>query len=263
MSLLYLLISFGASIVGAISGIGGGVIIKPVLDTFSSFNVSVISFLSGNTVLAMTIATLLKNRKSEIRLDRKISIPLAMGGVAGGLSGKYLFDIIRTGFGSADRIGAIQSIILALLTIGVLFFTIFKSRIPSYNFKNTLFCFLIGIVLGGIASFLGIGGGPINLAVLYIFFSMDSKTAALNSIFIIFFSQIANLIFTLAAGNIPSFPPHILILMVLGGVSGGIVGSHFTGRMTNRHVDTLFSSVLIIIFGICIINFTSYMGLIQ
>jgi len=262
MSFLYLLISFAASIVGAISGIGGGVIIKPVLDTISTFNVSVISFLSGNTVLAMTIVTLLRNRKSEIKLDSKISIPLALGGVIGGLIGKYLFDIIRSGFGNADRIGAIQSIILAILSLGVLFFTILKSRVHSYHLRNALFCLSAGIGLGGIASFLGIGGGPINLAVLYIFFSMDSKTAALNSIFIIFFSQIANLLFTLIGGNMPTFPPQVLMLMVLGGVSGGIAGSHFSRRMTHSHVDTLFSTVLIIIIGICIFNFTRYMGLI-
>ena len=32
MYLLFFIISFGASIIGAICGIGGGVIIKPVLD---------------------------------------------------------------------------------------------------------------------------------------------------------------------------------------------------------------------------------------
>lgn len=32
--LVFLIVCFGASIVGAICGIGGGVIIKPVLDSF-------------------------------------------------------------------------------------------------------------------------------------------------------------------------------------------------------------------------------------
>ena len=46
-------ITFIATIVGAISGIGGGVIIKPVMDAILKLPVETISFLSGTTVLAM------------------------------------------------------------------------------------------------------------------------------------------------------------------------------------------------------------------
>ncbi|MBQ2105458.1 MAG: sulfite exporter TauE/SafE family protein, partial [Lachnospiraceae bacterium] len=47
-------ICFLASVIGAICGIGGGVIIKPALDAFGIMDVSTISFLSGCTVLSMT-----------------------------------------------------------------------------------------------------------------------------------------------------------------------------------------------------------------
>ena len=59
---LFWMISFGASIVGAICGIGGGVIIKPVLDAFGVLSVSTISFLSGCTVLAMTCYSVIRGR---------------------------------------------------------------------------------------------------------------------------------------------------------------------------------------------------------
>ncbi len=261
MVFIYLLIGLGASIVGAISGIGGGVIIKPTLDILSSYNVSVISFLSGNTVLAMTFSSLLRNRTSKIKLDMKISPLLALGGIGGGLLGKYLFDIVKLNFGNDNIIGAIQSISLALLTLGVLFFTIFKEKIPSYNFKNSAISLGIGILLGSVASFLGIGGGPINLAILYFFFSMDSKTAALNSIYIIFFSQATNLLFTILRGNIPQFPPLVLILMVFGGIGGGIIGSHLKKIMTNKEVDILFCVVMAIIICISSYNFINFLSM--
>ena len=53
MEVLVLCIAFGASIVGAICGIGGGVIIKPLLDAFGIASVAEISFLSGCTVLSI------------------------------------------------------------------------------------------------------------------------------------------------------------------------------------------------------------------
>ena len=48
------LICFLASIIGAICGVGGGVIIKPVVDAFGLLTISQASFLSGCTVLAMS-----------------------------------------------------------------------------------------------------------------------------------------------------------------------------------------------------------------
>lgn len=261
MFIVYLLISLGASVVGAISGIGGGVIIKPTLDIFSSYNVSVISFLSGNTVLAMTVSSLIRNRNSEIKLDKKIGSLLASGGIIGGLIGKYLFDILKESFANDALIGSIQSISLALLTLSVLLFTIFKHHIPSWNFRNAGVSLSIGILLGAIASFLGIGGGPINLAILYIFFSMDSKKAAIHSIYIIFFSQATNLLFTIVSGNVPSFPPLVLLLMIIGGIGGGLIGSELRKNMNNKQVDVLFGVVMAIIIGISTYNFMSYQGL--
>lgn len=61
MVVLFFAVSFLASIAGAICGIGGGVIIKPVLDMFGLASVSTISFLSGCTVLAMSIYSVGKN----------------------------------------------------------------------------------------------------------------------------------------------------------------------------------------------------------
>ena len=63
--LLIFLICFSASVIGAICGIGGGVIIKPVLDAFGIMDVATISFLSGCTVLSMTTYSVIKNKCME------------------------------------------------------------------------------------------------------------------------------------------------------------------------------------------------------
>ena len=52
---------------------------------------------------------------------------------------------------------------------------------------------VIGVFLGIISSFLGIGGGTSNVAVLFFFFSMEAKEAAKNSLYIIIFSQISSI----------------------------------------------------------------------
>lgn len=61
---IFLAVSFGASVVGAICGIGGGVLIKPLLDAFGVLSVSTISFLSGCTVLAMSCYSVVRAKQS-------------------------------------------------------------------------------------------------------------------------------------------------------------------------------------------------------
>ena len=52
--ILFFVVCFGASIIGALCGIGGGVIIKPVLDATDVLPVAAVGLLSCCTVLAMT-----------------------------------------------------------------------------------------------------------------------------------------------------------------------------------------------------------------
>ena len=68
-----------------------------------------------------------------------------------------------------------------------------RDSVRTLQLKRAAPCVVIGIFLGVMSSFLGIGGGPINLVVLYYFFSMAAKTAAQNSLYIILVSQITSL----------------------------------------------------------------------
>ena len=75
---IFLGVSFCASVVGAICGIGGGVLIKPLLDAFGILSVASISFLSGCTVLSMSCYSVVKAKKSgDSLVDMKTGTPLA------------------------------------------------------------------------------------------------------------------------------------------------------------------------------------------
>lgn len=78
MSILALGVSFLASTAGAICGIGGGVIIKPTLDLFQMTSVSTISFLSGCTVLSMSLYSVGRGLLAhDSTVDFKTGTPLA------------------------------------------------------------------------------------------------------------------------------------------------------------------------------------------
>ena len=246
------LICLIATTAGGISGVGGGVIIKPVMDATSGLPVATISFLSGCTVLAMSFTSMVRSRGGEIQVEKRRGTPLALGAAVGGILGKQAFEIVLQSGGNAVRIA--QQALMILLTLGVLAYTRLRKRIVTKDVRHPAACVGIGLGLGLLSSFLGIGGGPINLAVLYYFFSMDTKTAALNSLYIILYSQAASLLMTLLRGNVPDFAWPMLICMAIGGITGGLIGSSLSRRMDNAGVDKLFLCLLIAITGISIYN---------
>ena len=119
MYLLFVLVSFGASIVGAICGIGGGVIIKPTLDAFGVLSVATISFLSGCTVLSMSCYSVIKSKMAgDSSVDMKTGTPLAIGAAAGGIVGKMMFQYLSNMFADKDMVGAVQAGCLMIITLG-------------------------------------------------------------------------------------------------------------------------------------------------
>ncbi len=110
------------------------------------------------------------------------------------------------------------------------------------------------------SSFLGIGGGPINLVVLFYFFSMDTKTAAANSLYIILFSQITSLITTFVTRSVPEFEPTALVLMVAGGSGGGMAGRSVNKRIDSSVVDQMFVIVMVLIIVISVYNMWKYLA---
>ncbi len=259
--MLVFLIALLSSAVGAICGIGGGVVIKPVMDMFRIDSVAAISFLSGCTVLSMSCYTVGRAMLAgEGRVDVKTGTPLALGAALGGLAGKALFTAVKDLFQQSDMVGAVQSACLAVITLGTLAYTLCKARIHTRRLTAPAACCAVGLALGICSSFLGIGGGPINLVVLYYLFSMDTRTAAANSLYIILFSQLASLLATLIAGTIPDLQLMMLVWMIAGGIGGGIIGRACSRRMDDRAVEKLFMGLRGVIIAISLFNCFRFAG---
>jgi len=144
-------------------GIGGGVIIKPMLDSFDIYSVATISFLSSCTVLSMTTYSVVNSGRSSRRTAGKMAIFL---------------------------------------------------------------CFL---------NKLGSGKGR-------------------HSLYIIFFSQLTSIASSIIKGNIPPLSIALLVMMSIGGITGGMMGQHFNKTLEDKVIDKLFIGVMAVMIGINIYN---------
>lgn len=233
------------SIVGSITGVGSGILMKPILDLFGKDSVEVINIMSSITVFAMSLSAMLKELRNKVRIDYNTVIFLSIGSIIGGIIGKKIFEHIRQSYGNV--IIPTQSTIFSILMFLIIVYLLKGKDIKTYRISSKIVVALVGFLLGFISAFLGIGGGPLNVVLLIFLFSLSTKEASLNSIFIIFFSQIASLVYGHISYGMPNVNYLVLVLMVVGGVVGGILGRNMANYFSDSSVKKMF--VLAILFS--------------
>ncbi len=253
MKFIYLLVAFFASSVGAITGMGGGVIIKPVFDLIGTFDAQSIGVLSSMTVLSMAFVSAGRNIARKTPLPLKTASLVAIGSVVGGSLGQAILNVIVHDFANSMVI-AIQNIILGSVILVVFVYMRRKDNLPSLKIKNNFFIVLLGLVLGILSSFLGIGGGPINVVAFIFFFSYTTKTAAISSLVTILFAQMAKLVFIGIDGGFSEVDLSALPFMIVGAIVGGFFGSAVSEHLDDKVVDQCFNAIQLLVLGFCVLN---------
>lgn len=252
--ILYFIISIFATTLGALTGMGGGVIIKPVLDMLGHYDVASISMLSSITVFVMSAVSLFRQRNNPEKPKSLIAVPLAIGAVVGGNIGSSMLDAIINGSNNSINVTVIQNIILASLIIVVFVYMLYKEKLRSPKLNGIMPSALVGLSLGLVSSFLGIGGGPINVALIIFLFAFPSKMAALCSLLTILFSQSSKLVMALITGGFGKVDLTMLPVMLIGAVMGGFIGGAMHKRINDKTADILFNAAQIVVFAICVVN---------
>ncbi len=108
---------------------------------------------------------------------------------------------------------------------------IFAFMYTKYNWKNFQFTHVIwyfscGLILGFLASLLGIGGGPINVSLLMLLFSISIKDATVYSICTILFSQFAKLLTIALTTGFSRYDLTILWFVIPAAIIGGLLGQN-------------------------------------
>ena len=73
LTVIYGLIIIAATFLGAFVGLGGGVVIKPLLDLIGKSPIDVVNFVSSCAVFAMSISSQAKSKRTIMRLSAVMS----------------------------------------------------------------------------------------------------------------------------------------------------------------------------------------------
>lgn len=252
--LIYFLLALFATTIGSLTGMGGGVIIKPLMDVLGDFDVQTIGIVSSITVFSMALVSVGKQIKAKTEIPFNMAIPLAIGSVAGGIIGEKLLDFIVDALKINSIVTIIQNFVLAFLILFVFLYMKNKQKIKGKELKSLHVSLLVGVFLGVCSSFLGIGGGPINVALIIYLFSVSTKTATVCSLITILFAQISKLTTVALTTGFSDFDLSVAPVMIMGAILGGFIGASFNKKCKEATVEKAFNCVQLLVLGITIFN---------
>lgn len=251
MSVIYFFVFLASCIIGAIVGLGGGVIIRPILDAIDHHHIDDIAFLTSTAVIIMAVVSTWKKTQDGTKIDFSKAALICLGSLTGGAIGDQLLRVPAGIFGELN-LRIIQTI-ATIFFLGMAIYFTHKSTM-RYQLQNRAMYLLLGIFLGSLAVFLGIGGGPINVPVFMILFSLPAKQATAYSIVVIFFSHLSRLITMGITGEelgYMEFDLYYLRIIIPAAIIGGAIGAMISKRLTDNAVKRAF---LITMWGLIAIN---------
>ncbi len=252
----YLFIALFATTIGSLVGLGGGVIMKPLIQAFSTLDPLSINVLSSITVFFMAFSTLYKRTKADKTLYKSSYAYLIIGSIVGGIIGNGLFSNFLESVSNDNIVSIVQTVILIILLILVVFKRFYINAFNTYDSKFALIA--IGIGLSIISTFLGIGGGPINVPIFIALLGVNITSATYLSILVIFFSQLSNIIAYLIGDVFTLVVITPLVVMIPAAIIGGTLGGKLSQSLQISTVETMFNITIISLIVLNLYNLTLY-----
>ena len=251
--ILYCLVIITATSLGAIAGLGGGVIIKPLLDLIGYHDASSIGIYSSLAVFTMCIVSLVKQARGGFAFDKRVVLCVSLGSLAGGLVGEKVFSAATASLDNS-MVKAVQAGLLAVTLALILVYTLRQESMPSWKVEAPLAILAAGLFLGAISVFLGIGGGPLNVACMSLLFSFGMKESTVYSLATIFFSQLSKLGSNAITGSLFAIDPLFVLVVVLPAVGGGFIGTAINQHVSDKAVRTTYIAIMVALLGLSVFN---------
>ena len=253
MSLLLVVLGFFAGLLGALTGIGGGVLLSPILALH--FGIPIRQAIGTSLVAVITTSAAsssvhLQRHTTDIRLGMTLELATAFGAAItaylvgyfnrNALEGLFAGFLLYSAITIMRRGGKIKpddesSPALNGVTV-----------IPPYEPQRYPLGLAASLVAGALSGLLGIGGGPIKVPVMYIFMNVPLMVATATSNFMIGVTAAASAIVYYRRGDILV---QYAAPLAVGVFLGSLLGARLAPRIRTRYVVYLLVAIMIYLAG--------------
>jgi uncharacterized membrane protein YfcA len=258
LTALLVVLGFFAGLLGALTGIGGGVLLTPILALH--FGIPIRQAIGTSLVAVITTSAAsssvhLQRHTTDIRLGMTLELATAFGAaVMAYLVGYFNRDALEGLFAGFLLYSAIT-----ILTKGrkgepvgdESSPTTNETFIPPYEPKRYPLGLAASLVAGALSGLLGIGGGPIKVPVLYLFMKVPLMVATATSNFMIGVTAAASAIVYYRRGDILV---QVAAPLAVGVFVGSLLGARMAPRINTKVVVYLLVGVMLYLAGHLIIH---------
>lgn len=257
LSALLVLLGFFAGMLGAMTGIGGGVLLTPILALH--FGVPIRQAIGTSLVAVITTSAAsssvhLQRHTTDIRLGMTLELATSFGAaVTAYLVGYFNRNVLEGLFAGF----LIYSSVTILVRGG-------KAKneeapqpdngeavIPAYEPQHYPLGLALSLVAGGLSGLLGIGGGPIKVPLMFIFMNVPLMVATATSNFMIGVTATASAIVYYRRGDILV---ELAAPLAVGVFLGSLLGARLAPRIKTKYVVYLLVAIMFYLAGHLIVH---------
>ena len=250
---LLVILGFCAGLLGALTGIGGGVLLTPILALH--FGIPIRQAIGTSLVAVITTSAAsssvhLQRHTTDIRLGMTLELATALGAAVmaylvgyfnrnflEGLFAAFLLYSSITILAKGGKVKAEEG--LAPPVNGETF-------IPPYEPKRYPLGLGASLVAGALSGLLGIGGGPIKVPVMYIFMNVPLMVATATSNFMIGVTAAASALVYYRRGDILV---QLSAPLAVGVFIGSLLGARLAPRIHTKVVVYLLVAIMLYLSG--------------
>ncbi|HEY5521480.1 MAG TPA: sulfite exporter TauE/SafE family protein [Candidatus Limnocylindrales bacterium] len=260
--LVLLVVSAAAGLLGALGGVGGGLIIVPVLTLVFGVDIHVAAGASIVSVIATSsgaAVAFLRDGWANIRIAMFLQIATVIGAIVGALVAPDVpAQILLLTLGIVLLISVAMQVARLNdepgaeapaaspdpLRLGGEYFSLRLQRQIDYRPTRVSAGFAMMAVAGVISGLLGIGSGALKVLAMDGLMRLPMKVSSATSNFMIGVTAAASVGIYVARGYVDA---RLVAPVTLGILVGAVVGARLLPRLTNRHVRLVFVPVLLAI----------------
>ena len=245
---------------GAVLGIGGGVILVPLLVLGFGVPMHLAVATSLLSVIATSSAVATTNVEigtANMRLGMTLELATAAGAIAGGLAaGALTAGVLEALFAlllaptavlmwrgrSADTAPDATAPVPDIGGLGGHYVDPADGRTVAYTVRNLGSGLGVSFAAGGVSGLLGIGGGVFKVPALHLLCGVPMKASAATSNFMIGVTAAASAFLYYGRGQVE---PALTAAIVLGVLVGARAGTALNARVSGPFVRRLFALLLV------------------
>ena len=257
------LVSLGAGVLGALAGVGGGILVIPALtvvfgvDIRLAIGASIVSVIATSSGAA---AAYVRDRLTNFRIGMFLELATTSGAVAGALltaivAPQFLFFVLGvvlllSAAMQVTRLGeelppvGSPSPVAARLGLGDSYPDARLGREVPYEPDRIPLGFVLMALAGLISGLLGIGSGALKVIAMDGAMRLPMKVSSATSNFMIGVTAAASAGIYIGRGDVDV---RIASPVALGVLAGAFLGARLLGRLSNLHVRRIFVPVLVVV----------------